>query len=115
MRASHLQPLLEHLDMAKAFLNRMTPSPYDPSNDLHARNAKAMLKNAVAYFEETEDTFKHAHLAGQAIDTVRASYRFDAGLAFEEARQDALRAMDDLETSLTIAGPNALARAMGLA
>lgn len=115
MRPPHLEPLLEPLDAAKTLVNRMTSSPYDPSNDPHARNAKAMLQNTIAYFEQTEDTFKHHRLADRAIEAVRASCRLDNPNSFREARADALRAIDDLEASVTIAGPNDLARAMGLA
>jgi len=115
MRPAHLKPVLEHLDSPRMLLNRMTYSPYDPSNDHHAHNAKIELKSAVDYFEMTGDTFRQHWQADQAIDAMRASCRLDDPIAFEDARRDALRAIDDLETSLTITGPNDLARAMGLA
>lgn len=114
MRPAHLKPVLDHLDSPRMYLNRMSHSPYDPSNDQHAHNAKAALRSAVDYFVMTGDTFRQHRQADLAIDAVHTSCRRNDQIAFEDARRDALRAIDDLEASLTISGPNDLARAMGL-
>lgn len=114
MRPPHLQQLLEYLDTSRTLINRMTSSAFDPSNELHAYNAKAMLKNGAVYFEQTENTLKDQWEAERAIDALLDSCGRHDPLAFEDAKAVALRAVDDLEVSLTIASPNNLARAMGL-